>query len=112
MLIEKKLHNDEDGSVGWIESIYESSNILATTFFPKKNKLYISFNRGGVYSYGNITEDMFKEFEECESQGVFFQKNIRNKSEIPFYKEFELLGGEIERAKQVIKEHKENGNNT
>ena len=108
MLIEKKIHKDEDETIGWIESIFESSNILITTYFPKKNKLYISFKRGGVYSYGNITEEMYTEFEECESQGVYFTKNIRNKSDIPFYKEFKLLGGEIDRAEQVIKEYKEN----
>ena len=50
---------------------------------------------------------MYEEFENCDSQGVHFQKHINRKPEIPFYKEFELLGGEIERAKQVIKEHKE-----
>jgi len=106
MLIEQKIHKDEDDSIGWIESIYESSNILMSTYFPKKKKLFISFNRGGVYSYGNITEEMYEEFENCESQGVYFQKHINRKSEIPYYKEFKLLGGEIERAKQVIKEHK------
>jgi hypothetical protein len=107
MLIDKQIHMDEDDTVGWIESIYESSNILMTTYFPKTNKLYISFNRGGVYSYGNINEEMFNEFENAESQGKFFTKNIRNKNEHPYFKEYTLLGGEIDRAKQIIKEHKE-----
>ena len=107
MLIEKEIHMDEDDTIGWVESIYESSNILMTTYFPKSKKLYISFNRGGVYSYGNITEDMYNEFENSESQGKYFTKNIRNKDEYPYFKEYTLLGGEIDRAKQVIREHKE-----
>ena len=38
----------------YVEAIYESSNILMSTYFPEKNKLFIHFSRGGTYSYSNI----------------------------------------------------------
>ena len=107
MLIQRKKHNDEDGSLGWIESIFNSSNILTATYFPKRNKLYIAFKRGGVYSYTNINEEFYIEFETAESQGKFFVSKIRNKDKYPYAKEYKLLGGEIEAAKKIIKENEE-----
>jgi len=107
MLIQRKEHNDEDGSIGWIESIFSSSNVLTTTYFPKRSKLYIAFKRGGVYSYTNINEEFYAEFENAESQGEFFVSKIRNKNKYPYAKEYKLLGGEVDAAKKIIKENEE-----
>lgn len=107
MVVEKKIINDDDGSVGYIESTYDSTNILKTIYFPKQNKLYISFSRGGTYSYENIDNDLFEEFQNAESQGKFFYKHIRDKDNIPFKKEFTLYPSEIEEINESIKSKKE-----
>jgi hypothetical protein len=92
----------------FIEAIYESSNILMTTYFPNTNKLFIHFNRGGTYSYTNINESLYKEFENAESQGKFFIANIKkNPNKYPYAKEYKLTATEINEAKQVINEYHE-----
>jgi len=104
MLIERKEFGDTDGSIGYIECIYKSGNILKTTYFPKANKLYISFNRGHTYSYNNITPDLYELFESAESQGIFFQKRIINNRQFPTRKEFTLYPNEVKGYKLIVKE--------
>lgn len=109
MLVNKKIHTEDDDSVGYIECVYESSNILTSTYFPKTNILYISFNRGGVYSYGNIEENVYDKFEKCESQGKYFLSEIKkNSDKYPFLREFKLIDSEIKEAKLLIEEWKKN----
>ena len=107
MIVEKKVINDDDGSIGYIETIYESSNILKTIYFPKKDLLYMSFGRGQTYSYGNINRELYDEFEKAESQGKFFYQRIKNKTEYPFRKEFNLIDAEIDEIRAIIKENKD-----
>jgi len=107
MLVTEKKHFEEDGSLGYYETIYDSSNILKTTYFPKQNRLYISFNRGGVYSYNNITEKIYEDFKNAESQGKYFIHEIKNKSdEHPYRKEFTLYPDEIKILKEKRDEKK------
>lgn len=109
MIVKEKIYNDEDGSVGYCESIYNSSNILTSTYFPKTKILYIAFNRGSVYSYGNIDSNVYEEFKKSDSQGKFFITEIKkNPDKYPFLKEFKLFQSEIEDAKKVINEWKKN----
>lgn len=106
MKIERKETLNEDGSIGYIETIYKSDNILKTTYFPKDLRLYIAFNRGQTYSYGNITPEFYEEFENAESQGKFFFKNIKlHADKFPYRKEFTLYPNEIEETKKIIKEN-------
>jgi len=106
MLVEKKEYK-EKGNLGYIESVFDSTNILKTTYFPKQERLYISFNRGQTYSYGNINEEIYKEFEDAESQGKYFvQKIKKNPTEFPFRKEFSLYPREIEQIRKLINENK------
>lgn len=108
MLVETKIIKEPNGSIGYYESIYDSSNILSSVYFPRDKLLYISFVKGTVYSYGNISEEIFKEFENCDSQGKYFAKEIRkNPDKYPFLKEYKLKSFEIEDAKKIIKEWKE-----
>lgn len=108
MLIQRKEHQDEDGSLGYIESIFESSNILKTTYFPKRERLYLSFNKGMTYSYGNVSKDTYEKFENAESQGKFFVNEIKKHPEkFPYRKEFTLYPSEIEGYNNIIQEHKE-----
>jgi len=103
MLVDKKEIMDTDGSVGYVESVYRSDNILKTTYFPKLNRLYIAFSRGQTYSYGNISTELYSEFENAESHGKFFHQKIRNSTEFPVRKEFTLYPSEINELKEIVK---------
>lgn len=108
MIVEEKKFQEEDGTIGYYEGIYDSSNILGTTYFPLKNTLYISFNRGGVYSYSNVTEELYEEFKNAESQGKFFAKEIKSQPQKYVYrKEFTLYPEEVKAMKEVVENSKE-----
>ncbi|MFW6246632.1 MAG: KTSC domain-containing protein [bacterium] len=111
MLVERKEHKEEDGSLGYVESVFKSSNILKTTYFPKYNRLYIAFSRGDTYSYGNISEELYEEFESSESHGKFFYKNINNNSKYPHRREYTLYPREVEDVKKIIEENTNNEDN-
>ncbi len=107
MLIEKKEIKEIDG-MSYIEAVFDSTNILKTTYFPQQERLYISFGRGQTYSYGNINEDVYNNFEKSDSQGKYFTNEIRkNSDKYPFRKEFSLYPREIEEIRKIIIENKE-----
>lgn len=106
MIVDKKVINDEDGSVGYIENIYESSNLIKTIYFPKDNRLYISFTRGGTFSYENIDNKLYEDFENAESHGKFFYSNIRNKNKHPFKREFTLYPSELKELNEIVENNK------
>lgn len=108
MIVEKNTYNDPDGTIGWIETIFDSSNILYTTYFPKTKILYIAFARGGVYSYINVDQEFYDRFETTESQGKFFVSEIKNNPKYPYQKSFKLFESEISRAKVTIEKWKKN----
>lgn len=111
MIVEKKEYGTEANGT-YIECVFDSTNILRTTYFPMLRRLYISFNKGNVYSYSNINEDLYKEFENSDSQGKFFASNIRsNPNDYPVRKEFKLYPSEVEETKILIKEYKSNKDN-
>ena len=111
MIVQKSVFNDPDGSLGWIECIFESSNILTSTYFPKTQTLYLAFNRGGVYTYYNIDELFYNKFESSDSQGKFFINEIKNNNKFPCEKSFKLFESEISKAKIVIEEWKKTQEN-
>ena len=93
-------HNDPDGSLGFIESIYFSDNVLKSTYFPKTHMMYISFSRGGTYSYSNVDMELYIKFENVDSQGEFFHKNIAKfPSKYKARKEFTLYPEELNEIK-------------
>jgi len=102
MLVERKEYQEKDGSTGYIESVFNSGNVLKTTYFPNNQRLYIAFSRGDTYSYGNISKEFYQEFEDCESQGKFFFKNIANNSKYPTRKEFTLYPQEVQDLKTIV----------
>ena len=106
MLIERKDYKETDGSIGYIESLFESGNVLKTTYFPQQERLYIAFSRGHTYSYGNITPELYDEFENNYSQGIFFHNRINNKKEFPSRKEFNLYPTEVKELKEIIENKK------
>lgn len=111
MLVERKLYNDTDGTLGYIESVFSSSNILKTTYFPKQQRLYLAFNRGKMYSYENVDNELYSEFENSESQGVFFSKKISKNKNYPFREEFTLYPEEIKGFKLIVENFNKNLDN-
>ncbi|MDA3779281.1 MAG: KTSC domain-containing protein [Bacteroidales bacterium] len=103
MLVERKEILNEDKTIGYIESVFKSDNILNTTYFPNNQRLYIAFSRGHTYSYGNISPEFYQEFEDAESHGKFFYKNINKKTEYPYRKEFTLYPTEVNELKDIVK---------
>lgn len=106
MLIERKEFKEEDGSIGYIESVFLSKNVLKATYFPKNNLLYIAFSRGSIYSYQNITSEIYNEFECCDSQGSFFFKKINKNKSFPTRKEYTLYPNELRDLKVIIENNK------
>jgi hypothetical protein len=107
MLVQEKKFQDKDGVLAYYEGFYDSSNILNTTYYPHTKTLYISFNRGGVYSYANVNEELYEEFKNAESQGKFFAQTIKLQSQkYPYRKEFSLYPSELEKYKEVVEENK------
>jgi len=106
MLIERKEILNEDQSIGYIEAIFNSDNVMQTTYFPNSQRLYIAFNRGTIYSYGNISKEFYDEFESTQSQGKFFQAKINKNKAFPYRKEYSLLPYEIQKIKNIIEENK------
>lgn len=105
MLVERK-EIKENNEIGYIESVFSSENILKTTYFPKIQRLYIAFSRGHTYSYSNITPEIYEEFENSESQGKYFHKNINNKSH-PSRREFTLYPKEVTDIKEIVNNKKD-----
>jgi hypothetical protein len=108
MIIQRKETIDkEDGKLGIIDTIFESSNILRSFYFPKTNTLYLSFTYGQTYRYDNVENKLYEDFEKSDSQGKFFNSKIKNNDSIPYSKAFKLYESELEDAKKIIKEWKE-----
>lgn len=103
MLVERKEILNEDKSIGYIEAVFESDNVLKTTYFPQAQRLYIAFSRGHTYSYANIPQELYTEFESADSQGKFFHQKINNKVKYPIRKEFTLYPREVQDLKEVVK---------
>jgi len=106
MLLNRKELNYKDGL--WYESLIESSNIIRVDYNTTQNKLYVYFKNKQVYSYTNVTKELYEQFENADSQGKFFIKNIRsNPNKYPYAFEFKFTDGELNEMNESIKEHKE-----
>lgn len=62
---------------GLIRGLYESSNILASTYNESTNDLEIIFKSGTKYKYSNVSKSDYMRFEIAESQGVVFNSHIK-----------------------------------
>jgi len=108
MLVERNEFKNEDDSIGYIEAVYSSGNILKTIYFIAQNRLYISFKRGNTYSYSNVTPEMYGEFENGESQGKYFHKVIsKDPDKYPYRHEFDLMKLELEEIVNIIESKKD-----
>ena len=107
MLVEHKEFQEKDGTLGYIESVFNSGNVLKTTYFPNNQRLYIAFSRGDTYSYGNVSPELYEEFEDSDSQGKFFHQKINNNRAHPARKEFTLYPNEVQDLKEIVKNNKQ-----
>lgn len=71
-MILKRVETDEK-----VKAIYESSNILASTYAPKTKDLTIIFKRGASYTYKNVEKTDYFRFETADSQGEILNKYIK-----------------------------------
>lgn len=110
MIIKRDITEDDTGKL--IECVINSSNILKTNYFAHRNRLFVFFKKGQVYSYSNINEKLYDEFENSESQGKFLIKEIiKNPTKYPYFREFKINESEIDDAKKIIKEWENNKEN-
>lgn len=100
MLVNREEVLNEDGSLGYVESVFKSTNILKTVYFADTKKLYITFSRGNTYLYTGVDMEFYMRFEDAESNGKFFHQYIKNK--MPFYKEFTYYPNEVQELKELI----------
>ena len=62
---------------GMIKAMYESSNILASTYNTVNQQLTIIFNRGAQYTYDEISASEYMRFETADSQGKVLNSHIK-----------------------------------
>lgn len=95
MLIQKVT----DGSK--IKAIYESSNILASSYDKTTKQLIITFKRGVQYRYFDVSFTDYSRFELAESQGAILNTHIKQyKTEKGDTVDSNLILEEIQKAKQ------------
>lgn len=57
----------------------KSSQIAEVGHDAEASMLYVKFNNGGVYSYGNVDTGLFQDLITAPSVGSFFSANIKNR---------------------------------
>lgn len=61
--------------------VVNSKNIHSIHYDPKTEILEVTFHHGGgtTYHYHGVTENLYKDFENAESHGKFFNQHINHK---------------------------------
>jgi len=58
------------------------SSMISQVGYDKENKqLMVQFLNGGIYSYDQVEEKVYKKLIEAESKGKYFLKKIKDKYE-------------------------------
>lgn len=68
---------------GLVKAIYESSNIVASSYDKVKKDLNITFKHGGNYTYQGVGDTDYMRFETADSQGKVLNSNLKK---YPFLK--------------------------
>jgi len=71
-MILKRTEND-----GIVKALYESSNILGSSYNKVDQQLTIIFTKGTRYVYDNVTAADYMRFETADSQGKILNANIK-----------------------------------
>lgn len=69
----------EENKENVVECLYDSSNIIASSYDQTTNNLIITFKRGAQYQYDNVSPKDYVKFQVAESQGKEFNKSIKPK---------------------------------
>ena len=84
---------------GLIEALYESSNVVASSYNKNQKDLNVTFKNGGNYTYQGVAETDYVRFETAESQGKVLNSNLKK---YPFLKHEPVdVDKIIERVKEV-----------
>ena len=67
-----------EGSV--VQSLYDSSNVIASQFNTDTKNLVIIFSKGNQYLYENVEYSDYTKFEVSNSQGKSFNEFIKKYS--------------------------------
>jgi len=54
-----------------------SSNLAQIAYDPDNMELWITFLNGGMYSYSNVSEELYRGLLTSASKGRFFHRNIK-----------------------------------
>lgn len=101
MLLEKReITENSTSKEKYIESFFDSSNIINSIYFPSKKDLFVVFRGGRTYKFVNVEEEIHDSFILAESQGKYFNSNIKNK--IEYEKYFVMKDYEMEELQQKI----------
>jgi flagellar hook-basal body complex protein FliE len=60
-----------------IDCLYDSSNILASSYNTSNSNLTITFKRGTQYIYNTVSKRDYTRFELAESQGAVMNSHIK-----------------------------------
>jgi len=71
MLLKREENN------GIVKCIFDSSNILESTYNNSTLELIITFTSGNRYSYPGVSKTDFMRFEMADSQGKVFNSHIK-----------------------------------
>ena len=71
-----KLELKEVNGVKIENILWDSSNVLKTSYNYSTKQLFITFKRGGVYYYNDVPETKYNKLKESTSVGSFVNKNI------------------------------------
>lgn len=55
----------------------ESSNLASVGYDVENEILEIEFNKGGVYQYFDVPENVYEELMSASSHGQYFDRNIK-----------------------------------
>ncbi len=63
-----------------VKALYDSSNILGSTYNSNTGDLTLIFKAGTQYKYNGVSKSDYMRFEIAESQGVVFNTHIKKYS--------------------------------
>ena len=70
------LERVENGNL--VEAIYDSSNIIASSYDKTSSDLTVTFKNGGSYTYLKVSSTDYMRFETADSQGRVLNSNIKS----------------------------------
>lgn len=87
-----------------IKNLYESSNVLGSTFNKTTKDLVVIFKNGSQYKYNGVSETDYLRLETADSQGKVINTHIKKYSVTKLDDaDIEKINREIEEERQLAK---------